>query len=361
MREPIRFGRCLLALVVCGWASFAAARASDVATPPSPLPKVEISDRTAEPLLKAERPWESFAIGYCRVIRTAPNQWRLWYIAFDSTYRSDADYFVCYATSSDGVHWLRPNLGIVEYNGSKDNNIIAHDDFGSGVFLDAHAPPDERFKCVFGQVIESSWCMFGAVSPDGIRWTRKPGLLLRRNTDTDNVCFHDAAAGVYRFYIRMWTGPADYSGRRVVGYVESRTFAGPLDPAKRRLILAPDDKDPKDLHFYNSAASKLRDGLYIMFPSGFTKGDDLVRPHMALSRDGTTWQRVGRTPVLDLGKTFDRCGMYVAAAPVPVEGKPGEFWFYYTGTEIPHDQTLPGKVRYDGGIGRFRIKVAAAK
>jgi hypothetical protein len=321
-----------------------------------PLPRVEIADRTSAPLLKAERPWESFAIGFCRVIRTAPDLWRMWYIAFDDSYRSDADYNLCYATSTDGVHWERPNLGLVEHKGSKNNNIIARSEFGSGVFLDPAAPAGERFKCVYGRVIETSWCIFGAVSADGIHWTDNPGLILRRNADTDNVCFHDESAGLYRFYIRMWTG-ADPAARRVVGYLESPMFTGPLDPNKRRVILAPDEQDPKDLHFYNSAASKLRDGLYIMFPSGFTKGDDLVRPHMAISRDGTTWQRSGRSPVLELGKTFDRCGLYVAPAPVPVEGQPGEFWFYYTGTEVPHDQTLPGKVHFDGGIGRFRVKV----
>src|SRR4051794_36073386 len=278
------------------------------------LPRVEISERTPEALLKAERPWESMAMGFCRVIRTAPNEWKMWYIAFDDSYRSDVDYNLCYATSTDGVHWERPNLALVEHKGSKDNNIIAHSRFGSGVFLDPAAPAAERYKGLYGQVIETSWCIFGAVSPDGIHWTDKPGLILRRNADTDNVCFHDEAAGLYRFYIRMWTG-TDPAARRVVGYLESPTFTGPLDPNKRRVILAPDEQDPKDLHFYNSAASKLRDGLYIMFPSGFTKGDDLVRGHMALSHDGLKWERVGRGPVLDLGKSFDRCGLYVAPAP----------------------------------------------
>jgi hypothetical protein len=322
------------------------------------LPRIEINDRTAEPLLKAEKPWESFAIGFCRVIRVGP-VWHMWYIAFDSRYRTDADYNVCYARSADGVHWERPNLGIVQYNGSKDNNIISQDDFGSGVFLDTQAPPAERFKCVFGQNVENSWCMFGAVSPDGIHWTRRPGLLLRRHTDTDNVCFFDDAAGLYRFYIRMWTG-TDPNARRVVGYMQSPTFTGPLDPATRRVILAQDADDPADLHFYNSAASKLSDSLYVMFPSGYTRGDDLVRPHLALSRDGTTWQRPTRRPVLQLGKTFDRCCLYVAPAPVPAE-QPGEFWFYYTGSDAPHDQVIPGKLEFSGGIGRFRVRIVHEK
>jgi hypothetical protein len=222
------------------------------------------------------------------------------------------------------------------------------------VFLDPKAPEAERFKCVYGLDVESSWCMFGGTSPDGIHWTAKPGLLLRRNTDTDNVCFFDESAGLYRFYIRMWTG-TDFTSKRVVGYLESKTFTGPLNPDARRVVLAPDDKDAKDLHFYNNAAAKVGDSLYVMFPSGYTKGDDQVRVHAALSRDGVKWQRVGREPVLDLGKTFDKCGLYVAAAPVPT-GKPNEWWFYYTGTDVPHDQTLPGKVHFGGGIGRFKVR-----
>jgi predicted GH43/DUF377 family glycosyl hydrolase len=354
MKFASRFVRAWVALAVMAWGA-SAALAEPAATD---FPRIVITDRTTEPLLKAEKPWESFAIGFVRVIRVG-DAWHMWYVAFDAaTYRSDTDYTVCYAKSADGVHWERPSLGLVEYNGSKDNNIIARNDLGSGVFLDPSAPPAERFKCVFGRVIETSWCMFGGVSPDGIHWAQKPGLLLRRNTDTDNVCFYDESARRYRFYIRMWTG-TDPKARRLVGYLESPTFAGPLDPNARRVVLAPDDADPKDLHFYNSAASKLGESLYVMFPSGYTKGDDLVRPHLALSRDGVTWHRIGRGPVLELGKTFDGCGLYVAPAPVPAD-KPGEFWFYYTGTDVPHDQNMPGKVHFSGGVGRFRVKLVDA-
>lgn len=320
----------------------------------SPFPKIEITDRTTEPLLKAEKPWESFCIGYCRVIHVGP-EYRLWYIAYDGSYRNDADYFLCYATSPDGIHWTRPNLGMYEYAGSKDNNIITKGNFGSGVFVDDHAPAAERFKCVFGQNYQDSWCMYGATSPDGLHWKRLAEPLLLKNTDTDNVCFFDETAGVYRFYIRMWTS-ADFRGRRIVGYLESKTFAGPLEPAKRKQILVPDEKDPADLHFYNSAAAKLREELYVMFPSGYTKGDDEVRPHLALSRDGVTFERPVRGPVLELGKTFDTRGLYVAAAPVPAD-KPGEFWFYYIGTNTKHDQQLPDKVKFDGGVGRFLVRI----
>ena len=30
---------------------------------------------------------------------------------------------MCYAESTDGVHWTKPELGLVEFNGNKKNNI----------------------------------------------------------------------------------------------------------------------------------------------------------------------------------------------------------------------------------------------
>ncbi|GIT29989.1 MAG: hypothetical protein Ct9H300mP1_20350 [Planctomycetaceae bacterium] len=32
--------------------------------------------------------------------------------------------FYCYAESHDGIRWTKPDLGFVEFNGSKKNNII---------------------------------------------------------------------------------------------------------------------------------------------------------------------------------------------------------------------------------------------
>jgi len=33
--------------------------------------------------------------------------------------------------SEDNLHWKRPNLGIVDWSGSTDNNLIGADSFGS--------------------------------------------------------------------------------------------------------------------------------------------------------------------------------------------------------------------------------------
>ena len=55
---------------------------------------------------------------------------------------------LCLATSKDGVHWEKPNLGKVEYKGSRDNNILPP---GSGIptLLDPNeTDPSRRYKAV---------------------------------------------------------------------------------------------------------------------------------------------------------------------------------------------------------------------
>ena len=47
----------------------------------------------------------------------------MWYTGHDKDNRR----LVCYAVSRDGVEWKKPNLGLVEYNGSRDNNLVLSD------------------------------------------------------------------------------------------------------------------------------------------------------------------------------------------------------------------------------------------
>jgi hypothetical protein len=188
------------------------------------------------------------------------------------------------------------------------------------------------------------------MSPDGIHWEWSERPLFRWNSDTANVCFRDG--DIYRLYARMWTSPP-FGGMRVVGYSESKAFG---DFPAPKVILAPDQQDAQDLHFYSSAATKLSNRLYLLPFSAFTTGDGCVRVHAAYSRDGKTIKRLGREPLVGLGKGFDSKGLYVGPGMVPGE-RPSTYWFYYLGTAVPHDETLPKKVIRDGGVGRFLLRV----
>jgi hypothetical protein len=316
------------------------------------IPKFRIEQRTSEPLLKADKPWEEFTLGYVSVAHVG-DVWHLWYECYDRTYKNDADGFLCYARSRDGVKWEKPNLGLVEYGGNRDNNILLSGRamggvHGHTVFVDERAPETERFKIVFAKLKKGEWWVFGGTSADGIHWKISDEPLLARNSDTQTVCFRDGE--VYRLYVRMWTGGV-YKGKRVVGYSESREFGKFSEP---KTVLAPDERDAKTMHFYNSAASKLREGLYVMFPSGYDAASGLVRPHLAASADGKNFQREGREPVMDFGKGFDSKGIYIGPNAIPAD-KPGTWWVYYDGTHGGHDDKYDSLLRYLGGVGRFLL------
>jgi hypothetical protein len=308
-----------------------------------------VLDRTPEPLLRADQPWEDFALSYCQVLRIG-SAWHLWYNARDHRYRGAADGFVCYARSADGVRWEKPNLGLVSYDGDRRNNIVASGCNLGSVFLDRAAPAGERFKAVVTRPVDGRSRVFGGNSADGVHWTWGDEPLLKGSSDTATVCFRDGDR--YRLYVRLWTEPP-YGGRRMIGYAEAPRFGAFPDA---EVILKPDDQDGADVHFYSSAATKLGPELYLMLPSVFTTRDGMVRLHAAFSRDGRQFWRLGRAPLLEPGRGFDRAGLYAGPGAVP-GGRPDAWWFYYLGLATRHDESQPDKVKSDGGIGRFLIRV----
>ena len=87
-----------------------------------------------EVVLETDAPWEGNASGYVTVLQDDDGYrmyYRGWHFSHDtgSLEYSHAE-VVCVAESSDGVHWSKPDLGLVEFDGSRKNNIIldARDD-----------------------------------------------------------------------------------------------------------------------------------------------------------------------------------------------------------------------------------------
>jgi hypothetical protein len=82
---------------------------------------------------------------------------------------------LCYATSKDGVSWEKPSLGLVEFNGSRNNNIC---DFPvPTLWMTAailHEPddpdPSRRFKIAYEAHFEQGVWFSVAFSADGLHW-----------------------------------------------------------------------------------------------------------------------------------------------------------------------------------------------
>ena len=79
---------------------------------------------------------------------------------------------LCYATSSDGISWHKPDLGIIEYAGSRRNNLLARASHGPGVFKDLEeSEAAKRYKMLFASDVPvARHGLSVRFSANGIHW-----------------------------------------------------------------------------------------------------------------------------------------------------------------------------------------------
>ncbi len=189
-----------------------------------------------ETVLQFNRPWEGLHCGYVTIIKDG-GTYRLYYRGFpvDAPDGSDVE-CTCYAESSDGIVFTRPVLGLFDYNGSRENNVILHGmpplSHNFAPFLDTRpdVPADERYKALAGI---STTGLIGFVSPDGIHWKklRDEPLLTAGAFDSQNIAFWSESEGCYCCYFRTWT-QGGYSGFRTVSRATSPDFRTWSDPVE---------------------------------------------------------------------------------------------------------------------------------
>jgi hypothetical protein len=114
------------------------------------------------------------SVRYYGAVAEVDGELRMWYEAQGSLDRAGGRR-ICYATSDDGEHWEKANLGLVEYGGSRDNNIVDLFDgdpvIGAApVIYDPEDPdPGRRFKmCIESGRFANQLTV--AFSADGLRW-----------------------------------------------------------------------------------------------------------------------------------------------------------------------------------------------
>ena len=169
-----------------------------------------------------DRPWEGNSCNYISVIEDG-GVYRMYYRASQVDYTqgkmTNRHAFVGYAESADGISWERPSLGLVEFGGSKDNNII-WDGIGTttfAVFLDENpdCEPDARFKAfVAGSARDGNAGLHPLGSADGVSWrllTDEP-IITDGAFDSQNLAFWDAVRGEYREYHRDFRPGRDSRG-----------------------------------------------------------------------------------------------------------------------------------------------------
>lgn len=196
-----------------------------------------------EIVMTHDRPWEGSMGDYRTVFRDG-DVFRMYYstaemvIAPDGNVTEPHPLFCCYAESRDGIRWEKPNLGLFEFNGSKDNNIVWAGDGAHDIdpFIDTNpaCKPEAKYKCV----AMGAGGLWAFQSPDGIHWAamgNKP-IITKGAFDTQNNAFWDSVHRTYRAYIRDF-----HDGIRDIRASTSPDFENWTEPVMIELPGVPDE------------------------------------------------------------------------------------------------------------------------
>ncbi len=84
---------------------------------------------------------------------------------------------ICVATSDDGLHWKKPQLGLFAWDGSTANNIVLTDATQGSMFRDPNPgrAPDERYKYIAFSMQRG---IYVYTSADGWHWKRNETIAL---------------------------------------------------------------------------------------------------------------------------------------------------------------------------------------
>ena len=304
----------------------------------------------ANPILVPDRAWEGYLVLQPgTVVRDEEDGcFKMWYNAQPSRERPDAGKNLCYAVSADGVHWEKPELGLVEFGGSRANNILlrgvewTHCVLKDGEERDA----ERRYKLLYWTPAGDG--IHAAFSEDGIRWRpwkENPVVPRRATGDTFSV-MRDPASGEYWLYHKTRTPARPI---RMISRMVSEDF---LHWSGTRRLLAPDAFDPPDTQFYGLSAFP-HAGQYLGVLWVYHTYPQTLDMQLVSSRDGLRWDRTAdRKLFMHLvptneyrGGAFDCMQIYPVSAPVE---KDGRLWLYYSGFKVPHN-TLA--LDQDGRIG----------
>jgi hypothetical protein len=334
---------------------------------------------SGNPLFGEDKPWETrFDNLYANIIYDDEEQiYKCWYSPFivdhssmgmalqqrkavKYTAPSDREMAICYCMSRDGVTWDKPELGLVEYEGSEANNILwrgggdtkilQEGPHGSGVFKDLQDPdPNRRYKAILKSEILSV-----AFSADGIHWG--PAIACPEANsagDTHNNAFWAPTLGKYVAITRQWGKPFG----RQVAWTSSDDF---VNWEKTQIVLEGLDANQQPYAmpvFYHG-------GVYLGLVAIHDQDTDRVWAELTWSPDTRTWHRVlpGNPLIPNTGDEgdYDWGCVYPAANPIFLED---EIRLYYGASDGLHTSWRNGylcmaTLRPDGFAGYKASDVA---
>jgi hypothetical protein len=333
----------------------------------------------SNPLFEEDKPWEQrFDNLYANIIYDEEDQiYKCWYSPFiqdesakemtveqwkETKYRPphNREMAICYATSKDGITWDKPELKLVEFEGSKANNILWRGTgpvdkskeglwsgpHGTGVFKDLReTDPNRRYKAILKYGMLSV-----AFSADGIHW----GPAINRPEadsagDTHNNALWAPTLGKYVGITREW-GRSGSEYVRQVAWTSSDDFD---NWEKVQIVMQGEDPN----HQMYAMPIFYYGGVYIGLVAVHDQEADRVWTELTWSPDTKEWHHVlPGTPLISndgVEGDYDWGCAYPAAYPVFLDD---EIRLYYGGSDGLHTSWRNGylcmaTLRPDGFAG----------
>jgi len=338
------------------------------------------------PVVRPDRPWEGrLAVPQGSVIYDEQEKlFKMWYTTNVQSRGEGATFnkgkALAYATSEDGVHWDKPEMGIVIEDDRKTNQVIAPMEFGYMyqpyfVLKDLmEKNPKRRYKMAFlsiqrnvndPNVANHDNTRRGsgvAFSADGLHWNKVKDFASDDLIDISHFMVDPTREDKYVIYGRTlkmmpeiqkaWKGydwfESVYGGRAVIRST-SRDFIN-WKPAE--FILGPDLKDPPSTEIYSMNVFPY-EGIYLGLVQRYLCRLDksTIDIQLAISRDGVHFERPFRDAFFPLGSigSWDRFQLHNMSGPPLTQGN--ELWFYYGGRSSRHRPNTMADAKAGGAIG----------
>lgn len=291
------------------------------------------------------------------------NLWKLWYTTSLAEPRGSCLHPLAYAVSEDGIHWNKPDLGVVPRESDEERNLVYLSEgksvSGGGVLFEPDDPdPGRRYKLFYCTQMwtpdtggkHDSDCR-AAFSADGIHWTPYEGNpVLHIMSDTRHSVFKDPYTGKYVCPVRLRINPdgkllyrhgdpITSDSVRCCGRIESEDFIHWSEP---ELIVAPSEWTTQGDSYYALTMIPY-EGLYLGLLRVFHRyapNYGYLEEQLVISADGRRWRPAGDSMFLTPGEPGEWDSGVVDAAPRVVIHA-DEIRIYYSGSPRAHGGGTP--------------------
>lgn len=323
--------------------------------------------------------WDDRVVGPYGQVMEDGGIYRMWMGCFG---QASPHYKLGYAESTDGVNWVKPELGLHEFGGSQSNNICCRD--WGYVFKDPKAPEEEQYRLLVQarhysdvDILDGAKGGFHILtSSNGLDWKWTGRRVFPFQADTLNQVDYDERVGRYVAYVRTW--PQGFLRERELPYgravgrieIDDPLDAWPYEELDEPFLTRTDSPGsiptvsrevPTVLEYpgyadagnwvdlYTPAIMQYpgAEDAYFAFPSlNCFNPDSEIRNHstlnigMAVSRDGDNWDWPSLDPNIPFGDQGSgrSKSLYMLYGGIRVGD---EIYQYHAGSDGEHGSGIP--------------------